>query len=135
MRPTRLRPRHGGTGDCGSASVLVLSLAVVLVLVGAVLVAVGGAVVARHRAQSAADLGALAAAQQALDGEAGACAAARGVVEAVGARLHGCALQGADAVVVAVVDLHGRLASLGPAHGSARAGRAAPLADGSASGG
>lgn len=124
-----MRP-HGGTcdGDRGSASVLVLSLAVVLVLVGAVLVAVGGAVVARHRAQSAADLGALAAAQRALDGEAGACAAAWSVIEAVGARLDGCGLRGTDAVVVAVVDLHGRLATLGPARGSARAGRAPPPA-------
>ena len=88
--------------------------------------AVGGAVVARHRAQSAADLGALAAAQRALDGEVGACAAARGVVEAVGARLDRCVLQGGDAVVVAVVDLHGRTAALGPARGLARAGRATP---------
>ena len=121
-----MSPESGGDGegDSGSATVLVLSLAVVLVLVGAVLAAVGAAVVARHRAQSAADLGALAAAQRALDGEGGACAAARGVVEAVGARLDSCALQGADAVVVAVVDLRGRLSTIGPARGLARAGRA-----------
>ena len=124
MRSTRA---YGSGGDSGSASVLVLSLAVVLVLVGAVLIAVGGAVVARHRAQSAADLGALAAAQRALDGTDGACTAARGVVEAVGARLDACALQGTDAVVVAVIDLRGRLAPLGPARGSARAGRVAPM--------
>lgn len=123
-----MRPQHTGAGDGGSASVLVLALAVVLVLVGAVLVGVGGAVVARHRAQSAADLGALAAAQRALDGQTGACAAARGVVEAVGARMDACLLQGGDAVVVAVVDLRGRLATFGPARGSARAGRAPPPA-------
>ena len=121
--------RAGGPGagrERGSASVLVLALAVVLVLVGAVLVAAGGAVVARHRAQSAADLGALAAAQRAPDGPSDACAAARAVVEAVGARVEECELQGVDAVVAVAVDLRGRMAALGPARGSARAGRAGP---------
>lgn len=122
------RPHRGDRGrdddhdDEGAATVLVLALAVVLVLVGAVLVAAGSAVLARHRAQSAADLGALAAAQLALDGPASACSAAGAVVRAVGARLGQCRLQGADAVVAVEVDLPGRLRSLGPARGSARAG-------------
>lgn len=108
--------------DEGAATVLVLALAVVLVLVGAVLIAAGTAVLARHKAQSAADLGALAAAQRAIDGRGGACSAAGSVVRAVGARLGECGFVGADALVTVEVDLPGRLRPLGPARGSARAG-------------
>ena len=67
---------RGGTIDIGSASLWALSLAMVLwVCVGGVVLA-GGAVVARHRAATAADMSALAAAS----------AIARSVATAIPAR-------------------------------------------------
>jgi len=91
------------TGDRGSASVYVLTAAAVSLLAGMAATVVGSAVVARHRAGAAADLGALAAASSAHQGSGSACAAARRVVRANGARLAGCQLTGADAVVIAAV--------------------------------
>jgi secretion/DNA translocation related TadE-like protein len=78
----------------------------------------GAAASARHRAQAAADLGALAGARYAVDGSSVACARAAGIVEANGARLVGCRLEGVDLVVVAELPVVG----LGTARGTARAG-------------
>src|SRR5262245_20746639 len=83
--PTRGRPaapavrlserrRRGRTGfrmtrsDRGAASVWVLAAGLVLVLAGGFGAAIGSATVARHRAQAAADLGALAGAARAVYG-------------------------------------------------------------------
>jgi secretion/DNA translocation related TadE-like protein len=76
------------------------------------------AATARHRAQAAADLGALAGARYAVDGSSIACARAAGIVEANGARLAGCRLEGVDLIVVAELPVSG----LGTARGMARAG-------------
>lgn len=114
--------------DRGSASVLVLSLLAVLALVGGLLVAAGVLVVTRHRAGSAADLAALAAAARVLDGPGVACAAADRVARAVGASVTGCALQEGGAVVTVEVLPPGGLAALGPARAVARAGPAAARA-------
>ncbi len=85
------------TRDRGSASVYVLAVSAVTLMVGLAAVAVGTAVVTRHRAEAAADLGAIAAASAALRGQPGACAQAGEVVRANGAKLTGCRLVGADA--------------------------------------
>ena len=78
----------------GSASVLGVVLVGVLAAVTLLVAVVGGVVADQRRAESAADLGALAGAaavQQGADG----CAAARPVVRLNGARLAACSIDGA----------------------------------------
>lgn len=108
--------------DRGSATVLVLSLALVLSLLGGTMVAAAAAMVVRHRAASVADLAALAAADRAFDGALRACAAAERVARANRARLEHCRLDGEQALVTAAVDLHGWLSSWGSVRTTARAG-------------
>lgn len=70
LRPWRARPPAGaGRSDRGSGTVLVLGLLGVVVALAGLVVLVGAVVVARHHAESAADLAALAAAgSDGLDG-------------------------------------------------------------------
>ncbi len=82
----------------GAATVLVVAMAGVLMFVMVALSAAGGLVTAQRRAQSAADLAALAAAA-ALDADA--CVEALSAADANGARLEGCEV-GASAVRVTV---------------------------------
>lgn len=115
----------GSPRDDGSATVLVVALLAFAALLGGVGACVGQAVVARHRAEAAADLGALAGAQALLTGEAPACARARDVVSANAARLRACTVHADNSVTVTVtVDLRGVLTAAGAAHGTARAGPA-----------
>ncbi|GAC1442941.1 MAG: hypothetical protein NVSMB55_15020 [Mycobacteriales bacterium] len=108
--------------DRGSASILALSLASVLALIGALTAGVGAVAVARHRAASAADLAALAAADRALDGPAVACAAARRTADDVAARLETCTVTGDVAEVVVAVRPGGAIGSWGRARSHSRAG-------------
>ena len=107
----------------GSATVWVLALAGVLAVVGAAAVLVAAAVTARHRAGSAADLAALAAAGRAVIGDPDACAAAADVARGNGARLDTCTVE-EGAVVAVTVAVPVRLGPLGryDATGRARAG-------------
>jgi secretion/DNA translocation related TadE-like protein len=107
--------------DHGSVTVWLLAVGLVIVLVAAGLAMVGGAVVARHRAQAAADLAALAGAIRAWDGEATACDRAADVSARNGAALLACQLDELD-VVVTVEVVPDLLASHGAARASARAG-------------
>ncbi|UWZ59280.1 flp pilus-assembly TadE/G-like family protein [Dactylosporangium aurantiacum] len=77
------------------------------VFVGALVVGIGvaGVRVARHRAQNAADAGALAGAVWAVDGPGEACAVAGRVVTANGARLVNCSVDGLDVRVTVEVSL------------------------------
>ncbi|MGY1635690.1 Rv3654c family TadE-like protein [Geodermatophilus sp. SYSU D00742] len=113
------------TGERGSATVWVVALAGVLAAIGVAAVLVGVAVVGRHRASAAADLAALAAAEQAVRGRADVCGVAARVAEANGARLTGCGVDGAAVVEVAVV-VPVRLGRLGMREAAARA-RAGPV--------
>jgi len=130
-----------GAGERGSGTVLTLGLvAAALVLIAGVAL-LAGAQAARGAAQAAADLGALAAAEQLaalvrpggpqgwvqrevqreVAGQAGAdaaCAIAREVVAANGAGLTGCALLGGGVVRVTAV----RPGAVGAARATARAG-------------
>jgi len=106
------------SGDRGSASVWLLCAGLVVVAFGLTGALAGAAATARHRAQAAADLGALAGARYAVDGEPTACARAAAIVAANGARMTGCRLDGVDLVVTAAVPLAG----VGTASGVARAG-------------
>ena len=112
------------TSDRGSAAVYVLAAAALVIAAGVAEAEVGAAVVARHRAATAADLGALAAASTALRGGPAACAVADRVAKANAARLSGCALVGVDAVVTTTVRPAGIAAAWGVAQVTARAGPA-----------
>lgn len=103
--------------DRGSATVWVLAAGLVMVSAGALGAAYGSAVVARHRAQVAADLGALAGAARAVFGASAACAEARRIVVANSAALAACQLDGLDLTITAQVN-----ASIGVATATARAG-------------
>lgn len=105
------------SGDRGSASVWVLGFALAVVVLGVAVTLVGSAFVTRHRAQVAADLGALAGAPSVLRGPETACARAGELVSANGGRLTGCRVDGPDLVVEVEVR-----AAVGVAHAGARAG-------------
>lgn len=84
----------------------------------------GAATVARERAETAADLGALAGAAVVLSGERAACYAAAEVVAANGGAVGSCALQGVDVQVVVTLDV-----AIGPVVRRAEArARAGPVA-------
>jgi secretion/DNA translocation related TadE-like protein len=108
--------------DRGSAGVLVLALAAALALIAALAASVGAVAVARHRAGSAADLAALAAADRALDGEQVACGAAQRAIGGVDGVLEQCRLTGDVADVVVAVRPPGALGSWGVARSHSRAG-------------
>lgn len=112
-------------GERGSGSVWVAALAGVLALVGGAAVLVGAAGVARHRAESAADLAALGAARSAVMGDPAACAVARSVAGRNGARVTGCRLR-PGGVVEVTVSVPVRLGGLGTREATARA-RAGPV--------
>jgi secretion/DNA translocation related TadE-like protein len=80
------------------------------------------AVAARHRAESAADLAALAAASSAVAGERRACGEARWVAEQMGVELRSCRLSGWDALVEVVAVPPGLAGEFGSAAARARAG-------------
>jgi secretion/DNA translocation related TadE-like protein len=109
----------------GSATVWMLALSGVLAVVGIAAVLVGAAAVARHRAGSAADLAALAAAGQAVTGGPAACTTAADIAAANGAELTACTVDEA-AVVEVAVRVPVRLGGLGVRWATARA-RAGPV--------
>ena len=89
----------------------------VLALAG---VGLGGAVVARHRAQSAADLAALSAALRLPAGAGAACREAGAVAAAMNATLHDCRVERLDVAVTVTVSTGGGIGRR--AQASARAG-------------
>lgn len=109
-------------GERGVATVMVLSLAAVLVLFGAVASALAAVAVARQRAASAADLSALAAAAVTLEGPEVACDRARRLASRTGARVSSCSVEGDVVRVVAEVRPPGAIGRLGTASAQARAG-------------
>lgn len=111
----------GWERDRGSATVWVLSAGLVFVVVAIAIAAIMAATVARHRAQSAADLAALGAALRAWDGPAAACDRAAELAAGNGATLVSCRVEGLDAIVTVEVVPSG-FAGLGAARASARAG-------------
>ncbi len=85
---------------------------------------VGSAVIARHRAQAAADLAALAAAVRVGDGTSSACGQAAALASAMHAAMRECVVRGLDVIATVEAPLPlGRL-GVGPARATARAGPA-----------
>ncbi|MFC0450796.1 Rv3654c family TadE-like protein [Rhodococcus jostii] len=89
----------GISDDRGSATVLACCALAALVVVTAMLVHVGSAVSVRHRAQSAADLAALAAAVGLDRGTAAACTAAQEVAGRMRTELASCEVDDWDVEV------------------------------------
>lgn len=118
VRARRLARCHG---DAGSGAVWVLAVALVAVLVAMLFAARGAAVVARHRADAAADFAALAGATRAIEGATGACSLARGIAARNGAQLTRCTVMGVVVEVETRVSLPGALRRWS-ATGAARAG-------------
>jgi secretion/DNA translocation related TadE-like protein len=96
-------------------------MALILAVVGAAMV-VGSAVIARHRAQSAADLAALAAAGRLAEGQSAACGWAVSVADQMNARVTACAVEALDVTVTVDVDAALGRWGLGTARAAARAG-------------
>ncbi|WP_328821053.1 Rv3654c family TadE-like protein [Nocardia sp. CY41] len=87
------------SGDEGVATVFVCLALVALIGVTLLLAQVGVVVVARHRAQAAADMAALAAAGALVEGVDAACAEADGVARWMGTRIRVCEAAEWDATV------------------------------------
>lgn len=124
---------RGELGDeRGAATVVAAICLVALVSITAGGAYVAAAVVARHRAQAAADLAALTAATVLVRGAEVACGQATDVAARMGAHVAGCTIDELDVVVAVEVNVHlGRFA-VGPALASARAGPAlSPFREGS----
>ncbi|WP_084701094.1 Rv3654c family TadE-like protein [Streptacidiphilus anmyonensis] len=120
--------RSGGRSrDAGAATIWLVALLGLVGLAATAALGVAGAVAARHRAESAADLAALAAAGRLLLDPGEACAEAAAIASAQGATLHSCAIR-ADAledsvlVEVSVPSPIGLIPGLPPARARARAG-------------
>lgn len=94
----------------------------VLVALTAGFAYLGVAVVARHRAQSAADLAALAGAGRLAHGGEAACAEAAAVATAMGTNIARCSIENLDVVVAVDVTVALGRFGVGPARAVARAG-------------
>ena len=119
----RSRRQSPDSDDSGAVTVLVAVLVAMLVTVMMGGVWLGSAVVARHRAQAAADLAALAAAVRLPGGAVAACREAQDLAEAMRATVRGCQVERLDVVVTVTARVGGRVAA--EARAAARAGPAA----------
>jgi secretion/DNA translocation related TadE-like protein len=95
----RFRARDRIRRDRGAATVFVLAVGLVLVLMGVAGAAVGAARVGRHRAQAAADLGALAGAARAVEGAGPACARASRFAQVNAGLVTSCQVSGLEIIV------------------------------------
>jgi secretion/DNA translocation related TadE-like protein len=116
--------RLADSGDRGVATVWTAGAVAALLAVTILVVWLGAAAATRHRAASAADLAALAAAGVAIQGERVACGKARWVTDRMAVELRRCRLKGADALVEVIARPSAVLAGFGPAEARARAGPA-----------
>ncbi|MFC7274342.1 Rv3654c family TadE-like protein [Paractinoplanes rhizophilus] len=116
------RPEGRRDPDRGGASIFLLAVGLALVLAGLGGTAIGSARVARHRAHTAADLAALAAAMRAIEGEDAACARAADFAAANGGRLTFCTVDGLEVVVWAEVEVEPMPGMVRHAKEGARAG-------------
>ncbi|PTR21586.1 secretion/DNA translocation related TadE-like protein [Rhodococcus sp. OK519] len=117
MRRTRLL-----RDESGGATVLACFALAGLVVVTAAFAHLGGVVVNRHRAQSAADLSALAAAYALGSGDESACAAASTIARRMRVELADCSVDGWEVVVSTAAATSSGVFPIGPARAVARAG-------------
>lgn len=112
----------GGATERGAATVMAAAAVGVLVLLLGLGLQLGAATLARHRAETAADLAALAAAREAVRGEDLACARAGEVATANGAVLRSCRWSGWTVAVGTTAATRGVPSVIGDAEGRALAG-------------
>ena len=112
--------------DRGSVTIWAAALAGLVWLGSSAALLYGSAIVGRHRAETAADLAALAAVVHVPDGAASACAVAVRIAAGNGARLRDCEVVGDEVEVV--VSMRVSVSRLGvfPAVARARAGPVEP---------
>ena len=125
------RARPPNDHDRGAATVWTAGAIAALLAVTTLVVWLGAAAATRHRAASAADLAALAAAGVAVEGQGVACGKARLVTDRMRVELHRCRLNGSRALVEVVAQPPGVLAGFGPAEARARAGPVVEVGDAS----
>lgn len=118
----RDRSGSGPDGERGSATVIGAGLIVASLALFVAALQLGAVVVARHRAEAAADLAALAAATRAVAGQEVACRSAGGVAERMSAEVTACQLDGWDAVVHVTARAPWLVERFGRVQASARAG-------------
>jgi secretion/DNA translocation related TadE-like protein len=106
--------------DRGSATIAAAFACLTITAFAALIVYLGAAMSARHRAQAAADLAALAAAGATTDQ----CAAASAIATAMEAAVAGCTIDGADAVVRTRITVRLGMLGIKTAQAAARAGPA-----------
>ncbi len=106
------------SNDRGVATVWTASIVAALVCAAAFVFWIGAAVTARHRAEAAADLAALAAASHATEGPGAACERAREVAVRMSVTLLTCRWERGDALV----EVRSEPAGTGRAEARARAG-------------
>ncbi|MEV0337164.1 Rv3654c family TadE-like protein [Nocardia sp. NPDC050717] len=92
-------------GDEGGATAFACIALAGLIVLTVVIAQVGAAVVARHRAQAAADLGALAAAGLLTEGPEAGCAEAGTLAKRMGVSVRQCEVEQWDVVVVVVAEV------------------------------
>jgi secretion/DNA translocation related TadE-like protein len=119
VRPAAI---NGHERDRGAASIFVLAVGLVLVAAGFAAASVGSARVGRHQAHSAADLGALAGAPEAIFGQPAACTQAERFVNANGGEMTLCSVDGLEIVVHAQVEVRPMPGLTRHAEAAARAG-------------
>jgi secretion/DNA translocation related TadE-like protein len=88
-----VRVPKSGERDRGAATLWVLTFTAIIWLAGVSAMAVGGVRTARHRADAAADLAALAAAARVPEGGVAACARARSIAAESAARIARCVVE------------------------------------------
>lgn len=120
----RRRTAPAPPDDRGVATVWAVGALAVLMVALVAGLHLGGALVARHHAESAADLAALAGAGRVVAGPEHACREAGRIATAMKVYLSSCRVRGWDVLVVVTTRQDGPLARLGTPTGRARAGPA-----------
>jgi secretion/DNA translocation related TadE-like protein len=124
LPPKQSRQSNPGRRDRGSATLLAVAAIALIVVVSCGAAVVGSAVIARHRAQAAADLAALAAAGRLAAGRQTACVWGVSIAEQMRGRVTACTVYGLDVVISVDVDVALGRWGVGTARGTARAGPA-----------
>ncbi|MGY0502752.1 Rv3654c family TadE-like protein [Nocardia sp. FBN12] len=114
--------RRALAGDGGGATVFVCVVLAALICFTLVVAQVGAVVVARHRAQGAADLGALGAAVVLVEGAEAGCAEAGEVARRMGVRVRRCLVAQWDVVVDVEANVSAGVFGVRTVRASARAG-------------
>ena len=117
-----LRPSSWDRRDRGSATLLAVAMVALVLAVFGGAVVVGTAVIARHRAQAAADLAALAAAGRLAAGQETACGWAASLANAMNASVADCVVHDLDVIVTVDVPVSLTRWGIGTARAAARAG-------------